>query len=85
MKISCYVLRRVVRANRNESIIRPSEMHSTLISRICEVHVTLKVKDYTIPVVCKNSLTDCSSISNPILIVSDVIPNKFKAVKFILK
>ncbi len=51
------------------------------------MHVTLKVKYYAILIVCKNSLTDFSSISNPTLIISkcsDVIPNKFKAVKFTL-
>jgi len=34
------------------------------------VHVTPVVKDYTTPVVCKNSLTDFSSVSNPTLVVS---------------
>ena len=78
-------LRRVVRANRRESFIRPSEVHSTLEVRWREVLVT--PKDYTTPVVCKNSLTDFSN-SNPTLVVakcSDVIPCKFKAVKFTIK
>ncbi len=62
-------------------------MHSTLISKKYEIYIILKVKDYTIPVVYKNSLTDFNSVSNSILIVSkysNVIPNKFKVVKFIL-
>ena len=80
--------RRVVRANYNKSIVRLSKVHLTLISEVkCEMHITPKIKDYTTPVVCKNSLTDLSSISNPILVVSkcnDIIPSKFKAVKFTL-
>ncbi len=62
-------------------------MCSTLVSRKCEVHVTSEIKDYTIPIVCKNSLTNFSSASNLILIVSkcnDVISNKFKVIKFML-
>jgi len=81
-------LRRVVRANRSESIVRPSEVHSTLEVRKREVLVTLEVRDYATPVVCKNSLTDFSSESNPTLVVSkcsDVIPCKFKAVKFTIE
>ncbi len=81
-------LRRVVKANRSKNIVRPSEVHSTLVVRKCEVHVTLVVKDYAIPVVCKNSLTDFSSISNLTLVVSkcnDVILSKFKAVKFMIE
>ena len=80
--------RRVVRANHSESIIRPSEVHSTLVVRKWEVLVTPKVKDYTTPVVCKNSLTDFSSISNPTLVISkcnDVISCKFKVVKFMIE
>jgi len=78
--------RRVVRANRSESIVRPSEVHSTFEVRQREVLVTLEVKDYATPVNCKNSLTDFSS--NPTLVVSkcsDVIPCKFKAVKFTIE
>ncbi len=80
--------KRVIRTNRSESIVRPSEVHSTLIVRKQEVFVTSKVRDYIIPVVCKNSLPDFSSISNSTLVVSkcsDVIPYKFKAVKFMIK
>ena len=79
--------RRVVRANHSKSIVRPSEVHSTLIVEQREVFVTPEVRDYATPVVCKNSLTDFSS-SNPTLVVSkcsDVIPCKFKAMKFIIK
>ena len=86
MKTSCYVPRRIVRANHNESFVRPSEMHLTLISRKCEVYITPEVKDYAIPVVSKNSLTNFSSISNLTLIVnkySDIISSKIKVVKFI--
>ena len=75
-----------MRANRSESIIRPSEVHSTLEVRKREVFVTPEVRDYATPVVCKNSLTNFSS--NPTLVVSkcsDVIPCKFKAVKFTIK
>src|SRR6266508_1112316 len=50
--------RRVVRANSSESIVRPSEVHSTLVVRKQEVLVTPEVRDYATPVVCKNSLTD---------------------------
>ncbi len=80
--------RRVVRANRSESIVRPSEVHSTLIVRKQEVLVISEVRDYATPVVCKNSLTDFSKVSNPTLVISkcsDVIPCKFKAVKFTIK
>ncbi len=80
--------RRVVRANRSESIVRPSEVHSTLEVRKREVLVTPEVRDYATPVVCKNSLTNFRSESNPTLVVSkcsDVIPCKFKAVKFTLE
>ncbi len=80
--------RRVVRANRSNSIERPNEVHSTLVVSKREVLVTPEVRDYTTPVVCKNSLTDFSSVSNPTLIVSkcsDVIPCKFKAVKFTIE
>ncbi len=78
--------RRVVRANRRESIVRPSEVHSTLEVRQREVLVTPDVRDYATPVVCKSSLTNFSS--NPTLVVSkcsDVIPCKFKAVKFTIE
>ncbi len=88
MEISYYIFRRVVRANRSESIVRSSEMHSILISKKCEVHITPEVKDYATPVVCKISLTNFSSISNPTLVVSkcsNIISSKFKAVKFMLE
>ena len=88
MEKSCYVSKKVVRTNFNESIIRLSEVHLTLIRRKREVHITLEVKDYTILVVCKNSLTNFSRVNNPTLIVSkcsDVVPSKFKAVKFTLE
>src|SRR6266498_1249952 len=55
--------RRVVRANRSESIVRPSEVHSTLKVRQREVLVTPEVRDYATPEVCKNSLTNLSSDS----------------------
>ncbi len=80
--------RRIVRANRSESIIRSSEVHSTLVVRKWEVLVIPEVRDYATPVVCKNSLTDFSSVSNPTLVVSkcsNVIPCKFKAVKFTIE
>ena len=80
--------RRVVRANHSESIVNLSEVHSTLIVSKQEVLVTPEVRDYIIPVVCKNSLTDFSSISNLILVVSkysDVILSKFKTVKFTIE
>ena len=88
MKTSCYIFRRVVKANHSESIVRSSEMHSILISKKCEVHVTSEVKDYATPVVCKISLTNFSSVSNPTLVVSkcsNIISSKFKAVKFMLE
>ena len=75
--------RRVVRANRSE---RPSEVHSPLVVEQREVLVIPEVKDYATPVVCKNSLTHFSS--NSTLVVSkcsDVIPCKFKAVKFVIE
>ncbi len=78
--------RRVVRANQSESIANPSEVHSTLEVSQREVLVTPEVRDYVTPVVCKNSLTNFSS--NPTLVVSkcsDVIPYKFKAVKFTIE
>ena len=81
--------RRIVRANHSESIVRPSEVHSILVREVkCEVHVISEVKDYATPIVCKNSLTDFSSVSNPTLVVSkcsDVISCKFKAVKFMIE
>jgi len=78
-------LRRVVRANRN---INPSEVHSTSIVSQREVLVIPEVRDYVTLVVCQNSLTNFSSISIPTLIVSkcsNIIPCKFKAVKFTSK
>ncbi len=63
-------------------------MHSIPEDSKREVLVTPEVKDYTTPVVCKNSLTDFRRKSNPILVVSkcsDVIPCKFKAVKFTIE
>src|SRR6266542_1174594 len=78
--------RRVVRANRSESFVSPSEVHSTQKVSQREVLVTPEVRDYATPVVCKNSLTNFSS--NPTLVVSkcsDVIPYKFKAVKFTIE
>ena len=80
--------RRVVRTNRSEDIVRLSEVHSTLEVRQREVLITPEDKDYATPVVCKNSLTDFSSESNPTLVVSkcsDVILNKFKAIKFMIE
>ncbi len=75
--------RRVVRANQRESIGRLSEVHSTLEVQQREVLVTPEVRDYATPVAGENSLTNFSS--NSTLVVrkcSDVIPCKFKAVKF---
>ena len=49
--------------------------------------VTPEVEDYATPIVCKNSLTDFSR-SKPTLVVSkcsNVIPSKFKAVKFTIE
>ena len=63
-------------------------MHSTPEVRQWEVLVTPEVRDYATPVVCKNSLTDFSSVNTLTLVVSkcsDVIPYKFKAVKFTIK
>ncbi len=51
------------------------------------MHVIPEVKDYAIPVVCKNSLTNFNSVNNSTLVVSkynDVISSKFKVVKFML-
>ena len=87
METSCYIFRRVVRANYSEVIVRLNEVRSTFISRKSEVHVIPKVKNYVIPVICKNSLTNFSSVINPTLIISkysDIILNKFRAVKFTL-
>ncbi len=87
-EISCYAPRRVIRANRNESIVRLSKVCSILISRKCEVYIIPEVKDYATPVVCKNSLINFSSISNLTLVVSkysDVILSKFKAIKFTIE
>ncbi len=89
MEKSCYVPRKVVRANHSKSIIRLSEMHSTLISEVKhEMYVTPEVRDYATLVVCKNSLTDLKNVSNPTLVVSkcnNVIPYKFKVVKFTIE
>ncbi len=63
-------------------------MHSTLVVKKWEVLVTPEVRDYATPIVCKNSLTNCSRVDNPTLVISkcsDVIPCKFKAVKFTIK
>ncbi len=63
-------------------------MHSTLVVKQQEVLITPEVRDYVTSVVCKNSLTDFSSVSNPTLIVSkcsDVIPCKFKTEKFTIE
>ncbi len=86
-KTSYYASRRVVRANRSEDIIRLSEVHSILVSRKCEVHVTPKVKDYATLIINKSKLIQSNNISNLTLIVSkynNVIPYKFKVVKFML-
>ncbi len=89
VETSCYTPKRVIRANYSEVIVRLSEVRSTFVSEVkYEVHVTSKVKDYATSVVCKNSLIDFSNISNPTLIVSkyiDIIPSKFKAIKFMLE
>jgi len=80
--------RRVIRVNRSERIVKPSEVHSTLVVNKGEVLIIPEVKDYAIPVVYKNSLTDFSNVSNPILVVSkysDIIPYKFKVVKFTIE
>ncbi len=80
--------RRVVRANRSESIIRPSEVHSTPVGSKREMLVTSEVRNYATPVDCKNRLTNVSSISNSTLVVSkcsDVFSCKFKTVKFIIE
>ncbi len=77
--------RRVIKANHSESLVRTSEICSTLVNRKCEVHITPEVKDYTTLVVCKSNLTNFSSINNPTLIVSkysNIISSKFKIVKF---
>ena len=63
-------------------------MHLIIVVSKQEVLVTPKVRDYATPVVCKTSLINCSSVSNLILVVSkysDVIPCKFKAVKFMIE
>src|SRR6266540_4413911 len=78
--------RRVVKANRSESIVRPSEVHSTLEVKQREELVTPEVRDYATSVVCKHSLTDFSSNSTLVRSkCSDVIPCKFKAVKFTIE
>ena len=68
--------RRVVRANRSESIVVPSEVHSNLVVKQREVLVIPEVRDYATSEVSQKSLTHFSS-SNPTLVVSkcsDVIP-----------
>ncbi len=80
--------RRVVRANHSESIVRSSEVHSILEVSKREVLVTPKDRDYATPVVCKSSLINFSNERNPTLVISkcnDVIPCKFKAVKFTIE
>ena len=65
-----------------------SESNPTLVVRKREVLVTPEVRDYATPVVCKNSLTNFSRVSNLTLVVnkcSDIIPCKFKAVKFMIE
>jgi len=60
----------------------------TLVNRKCEVHIIPESKDYATLVVSKNSLIDFSSVSNQTLVVSkysDIIPCKFKVVKFTLE
>ena len=87
METSCYAFRRVVRANHSESIVKLSEVHSTLVSRKYEMHVTLKVKDYATPIISKSKLTESSNVSDLTFVVSkcnDIISSKFKAVKFTL-
>ncbi len=69
-KIYCYAPRRIVRTNHSKVIVSLSKVHSTLVSRRCEVHVIPEVKDYTTPVVCKSNLIKSSSVSNPTLVVS---------------
>ena len=88
MKTFCYIPKRVIRVKYSESIVRLSEMHSTLVVREREVLVILEVRDYATPVVCKNNLTDFSSISNLTLVVSkcsNIILSKFKVVKFMIE
>ena len=88
MKTSYYASKRVIRANRSKSIVRPSKVHSPLVISKQEVLVIFEVRDYVIPVICKNSLTDFSSVNNSTLVInkcSDVIPCKFKAMKFMIE
>ncbi len=40
--------RRVVRTNHNEAIVRPSKVHSTLVSRKYKAYITPKDKEYVI-------------------------------------
>jgi len=87
VEISYYAFRKVVKINHSESIVRPSEVRSTFISRKRKVHITLEVKNYATLIVYKSSLTNSNNVSNPTLIVSkcsDVISSKFKVIKFIL-
>ena len=80
--------KRVVRVNYNEIRVRLSEMYLTLVNKKRDVHVTSENKEYIIPVVCKSKLIKSSSISSSILVVSkysNVIPNKFKVIKFMLE
>ncbi len=63
-------------------------MHSTLVSRKCEIYVITEDKKYIIPVIYKSKLTKSSNISQPTLIISkcnQIISSKFKAIKFILE
>ena len=51
------------------------------------MHVISEDKDYVTPVVSKSKLTKSNNISNLTFVVSEysnVIPSKFKAVKFML-
>src|SRR6266542_2031440 len=80
--------RRVVRVNSSKSIVKPNEMHSTLVVRKQELIDTTEVRDNAIQIVCKNSLTNFSSESNPTLVVNkcnNVIPCKFMAIKFTIE
>src|SRR6266511_1097052 len=60
--------RRVVRANRSESIARSSEVHSTLVEDQREVLVTPEVRDYATPVVCLTLVV----VNRPLKLVSVV-------------
>ncbi len=80
--------RRVVRANHSKSIVRQSEVHLIFIASKWEVLVILEIRDYATSVVCKNSLTNFSSVSNLTLVVSkysDIILSKFKVMNFTIE